>query len=104
LRTRLRMLHPRAQLRQKADRLRALSDRMRRAARSRLREARLRVNELARALNAVSPLATLERGYAILSDADSSALIRSEHQAPPGTRLQARVADGQFIVRVEPDP
>ena len=103
LRTRLRMLHPRTQLRQKADRLRALSDRMRRAAHSRLREERLRVNELARALNAVSPLATLERGYAILSDPASSTVIRSAQQAAPGARLQARVADGQFIVRVEPD-
>jgi exodeoxyribonuclease VII large subunit len=103
LRTRLRMLHPRTQLRLEADHLRAFSDRMRRAAHSRLREARLRVNELARALNAVSPLATLERGYAILSDPASSAVIRSVQQAAPGARLQARVADGQFIVRVEPD-
>jgi len=104
LRTRLRMLHPRTQLRLKAERLRALSDRMGRAAHSRLRESRLRVNELARALNAVSPLATLERGYTILSDPASSAVIRSVQQANPGTRLLARVADGQFIVRVEPDP
>jgi exodeoxyribonuclease VII large subunit len=97
------MLHPRAQLRLKAERLRALSDRMRRAARARLRESRLRVNELTRALNAVSPLATLERGYAILSDPATSAVIRTVRQATPGTRLRARVADGQFIVRVEPD-
>jgi len=103
LRTRLRMLHPRAQLRLKAERLRALSDRMRRAAHARLRESRLRVNELTRALNAVSPLATLERGYAILSDPATSAVIRTVRQATPGTRLRARVADGQFIVRVEPD-
>jgi len=76
---------------------------MRRAAYSRLRESRLRVNELARALNAVSPLATLERGYAILSDPAGSAVVRSVQQAAPGARLQARVADGRFIVRVEPD-
>jgi len=49
-------------------------------------------------------LATLERGYAILSDPSSSTVIRSVHQAAPGSRLQARVADGQFIVRVEPEP
>jgi len=104
LRTRLRILHPRTQLRLRSDRLRALSERMRRAVGSRSREARLRVNELARALNAVSPLATLDRGYAILSDPGNSAVIRSVQQTPPGTRLQARVADGQFFVRVEPDP
>ena len=90
LRMRLRMLHPRAQLRTGVDHLAALSDRMRRATDSRLRESRLRVNELARALNAVSPLATLERGYAILSDLSSSALIRSVHQTAPGMRLRAR--------------
>jgi exodeoxyribonuclease VII large subunit len=97
------MLHPRTRLRLKSDSLRALSERIRRAAHTRLRESRLRVNELARALNAVSPLATLQRGYAILSDADSSVVIRSVQQTAPGARLQARVADGQFIVRVEPD-
>ena len=103
LRSRLRMLHPRARLRLGSDRLRALFARMRRSTAVRLRESRLRVNELARALNAVSPLATLERGYAILSDPASATVIRSTAQAQPGMRLQARVADGELHVRVEPE-
>ncbi|HSE12916.1 MAG TPA: exodeoxyribonuclease VII large subunit, partial [Rudaea sp.] len=103
LRKRLRVLHPRTRLRLGSDRLRALFGRMRRSTASRLRESRMRVNELARALNAVSPLATLERGYAILSDPATAAVIRSVAQTTPGMRLQARVSDGEFNVRVEPE-
>jgi exodeoxyribonuclease VII large subunit len=49
----------------------------------------------------LSPQAVLDRGYALLSDADGT-LIRRRAQAAPGARLQARVADGEFGVLVEP--
>ena len=45
----------------------------------------LHVRELARALNAVSPLATLQRGYAIVIDGDNGRVVRSVAQAKPGT-------------------
>jgi exodeoxyribonuclease VII large subunit len=100
LRARLRLCHPQLRLRDRRTRLGALSDRLRRLPPARLREARLRVQELARALGAVSPLATLQRGYAILIDARSGRIVRSRLQAPAGTRLHARVADGEFDVDV----
>jgi exodeoxyribonuclease VII large subunit len=51
----------------------------------------------------LSPQAVLDRGYALLSDSDG-ALIRRREQAIPGAPLHARVADGEFAVRVEPVP
>jgi exodeoxyribonuclease VII large subunit len=61
----------------------------------------LQLGELARALNAVSPLATLQRGYAILLEAESGRIVRSATQSIRGSRLTARLADGEFDVRVE---
>ncbi|NZA28418.1 exodeoxyribonuclease VII large subunit, partial [Luteimonas sp. SJ-92] len=54
----------------------------------------------ARALETVSPLATVARGYAILQQQDGR-VVRSVQQVEPGERLGARVGDGQLHVRVE---
>ncbi|MFC8719266.1 exodeoxyribonuclease VII large subunit [Kitasatospora sp. NPDC057198] len=51
---------------------------------------------------ALSPLATLERGYAVLQKADGTVLT-DPGQAADGEALRARVAGGSFGVRVEPD-
>jgi exodeoxyribonuclease VII large subunit len=56
---------------------------------------RQRLRGLAQALNTISPLAVLQRGYAIVTGPDG-ALIRTTAQARPGDRLSIRVADGSF--------
>jgi exodeoxyribonuclease VII large subunit len=61
------------------------------------------LGELARTLHAVSPLATLERGYAILLEEGSGRVVRSVKQAAPSTRLRARLADGELALRVADD-
>ncbi|MFE9397409.1 exodeoxyribonuclease VII large subunit [Streptomyces flavidovirens] len=48
---------------------------------------------------ALSPAATLERGYAVLQRADG-AVVRSPDEVTPGEELRARVAEGEFAVRV----
>ena len=58
-----------------------------------------KVDELRRALNAVSPLATLQRGYAILLEADSGRVVKSVAQAGATTRFVARLADGELALR-----
>jgi exodeoxyribonuclease VII large subunit len=54
----------------------------------------------ARGLEAVSPLATLGRGYAILTLASSGIVVRDPGQAPPGTEVDARIAGGELRARV----
>jgi len=52
-------------------------------------------------LDAVSPLATLSRGYAIVSKLESGELIRSSQQLQTGDTLQTRLGSGQVVSRVE---
>jgi exodeoxyribonuclease VII large subunit len=77
--------------------------RLRHALVRRLQSQARHLSELARALNAVSPLATLQRGYAILLDAQSGRVIRAPADAAAGQQLRARVAGGEFLVRKERD-
>ncbi|MSQ92743.1 MAG: exodeoxyribonuclease VII large subunit [Gammaproteobacteria bacterium] len=54
----------------------------------------------ARALNAISPLATLARGYAIVTLAAGGAIVHDPGQAPPGTEIDARLSRGRLRARV----
>jgi exodeoxyribonuclease VII large subunit len=69
----------------------------------RLQHEQANLRQLARTLHSVSPLATLDRGYAIVFDADGH-VLRSVHNAPPGTPLRARLADGELALRVRAEP
>ncbi|HET6912764.1 MAG TPA: exodeoxyribonuclease VII large subunit [Rhodanobacteraceae bacterium] len=62
------------------------------------RDAR-RVAALARALQAVSPLNVLQRGYAILFD-ENGFVLRSAKAAAPGAKLTARLQDGELALVV----
>jgi exodeoxyribonuclease VII large subunit len=52
------------------------------------------VGHLSARLATLGPAATLARGYAVVQLADSRAVLRSTADAPAGTRLRVRVADG----------
>jgi len=47
-------------------------------------------------LAALSPLAVLERGYAIVRQQDTGTIVRQVEQVSPGDRLSVRVQDGEF--------
>ncbi|WP_147172070.1 exodeoxyribonuclease VII large subunit [Pseudomonas sp. SJZ079] len=100
LETRLAGQHPGRNLKLLRQRLDSLAERLPRAIREGLKERRLQLQSQVQTLNAVSPLATLGRGYSILLDERSRA-IRSAADAHPGQRLKARLAEGELDVRVE---
>ncbi len=52
-------------------------------------------------LHAVSPLATLSRGYAIVTELESNQIVRSARQLKQGERVQTRLAEGRFISKIE---
>ena len=54
----------------------------------------------ARGLEATSPLATLGRGYAIVTLASNGKVVRDPSEAPPGTDVEARLALGRLRARV----
>jgi exodeoxyribonuclease VII large subunit len=58
-----------------------------------------RLSELGRALNAYSPLSTLDRGYAIALVDEQ--LVRSIEDVEPGDHLIIRVTDGELKTKVE---
>jgi exodeoxyribonuclease VII large subunit len=99
-RSRLWQLSPVAQVRSAVARHAALYARLRAATLSRLHLARERLSPLVRTLNAVSPLATLDRGYAIVSLV-SGAIVRSAADVAPGTLIEARLAVGKIRAKVE---
>ena len=65
----------------------------------RLQAARERLERSMRTLQAVSPLATLERGYAIVTDAGSHVVTDAVVLAP-GAQIEARVARGSVRATV----
>ena len=54
----------------------------------------------ARTLDAVSPLATLGRGFAVVSRSSDGALLRDAADAPVGTDIEARLSKGRLRARV----
>ncbi len=58
-----------------------------------------KLDALNRALHAISPLATLQRGYTILLDAETGRVVRSVNEATPIRRFNARFADGDVPLR-----
>ncbi|MCG5510962.1 exodeoxyribonuclease VII large subunit [Ectothiorhodospira lacustris] len=98
--TRLGRCSPQARITDMAQQRRDLSLRMERAMALRLERLGARVSLQARTLHAVSPLATLGRGYSILLSAEGRA-VRAPEQVKSGERLEAHLAQGRLWCRVE---
>jgi len=81
-------------------RLGNLQQQLHRAMRLALDSRQKKLLPLVRTLNAVSPLATLDRGYAIVS-AEGGEILRNAADAKPGTLIDARLAHGKIRARVE---
>lgn len=56
---------------------------------------------LVQTLNAVSPLATLERGYAIVSNPVTSDVLRSSQQLSINDLIKTRLAEGEIISQIK---
>ncbi|MGH8084827.1 MAG: exodeoxyribonuclease VII large subunit [Lysobacter sp.] len=97
----LRAAHPQRRIARLRERLASLSNRPQACIARRLGSDALRLRALARSLEAVSPLATVARGYAILQH-DDGRIVRSVLDAAPGDRLDARLGDGNLRLKVEP--
>jgi exodeoxyribonuclease VII large subunit len=94
------LLSPSTRLTQERLRLENLAGLLYRAWQQALDSRREQLLPLVRTLNAVSPLATLERGYAIVS-LESGDILRNAADAKPGTLIEARLAQGRLRARVE---
>ena len=96
----LRTMQPRRRLARLHERLGPLQSRAQAALARRLQRDALHLRGLVRSLHAVSPLATVARGYAILQH-DDGRIVRGVGDAAIGDAIDARLADGRLRMRVE---
>lgn len=80
-------------------RFQALQARLDGSGRTITRQARLRLARAAGALDALSPLAVLERGYAVVTDADERVLTGAD-QVQEGDELRVRLHQGVLQTKV----
>jgi exodeoxyribonuclease VII large subunit len=91
---RLQQAHPGARLAQHSQRLDELEARLQFALQARLAGQLARLQSAARALQAISPLATLGRGFAVITRTVDGALVTSADQLEVGDSFDARLAQG----------
>ncbi|MFC3653762.1 exodeoxyribonuclease VII large subunit [Dyella humi] len=96
---RLLAQHPRQHVMLLRQRLEQHALNLRHLIQYRLQRERLNLQHAARTMHALSPLATLERGYAILFDAEGKVLHSAQNVAVD-TPLRAKLADGELALRV----
>lgn len=95
LRSRPAMADPRVLLDARLDELDEWRSRIRRHLEIRLDRAADDIDHRRARVQALSPLATLQRGYAVLQDADGQ-VVTSTAQVEAGAAVSARVADGRL--------
>ncbi|SDB90936.1 Exodeoxyribonuclease VII large subunit [Microbacterium enclense] len=100
IRSRPALRTPHSMLTSRAQELWMLSNRGRDIVDRRIEGERRRASELGAGLRALSPLATLARGYAIAQLPDGS-VVRDASQAPAGTALRLTVEEGTVAARSE---
>ncbi|MBP7756910.1 MAG: hypothetical protein KA058_00195, partial [Anaerolineaceae bacterium] len=104
LQNRLDRLNPRAGIRNEQQRVDGLAERLRLAASHGMELRHSRLVGLASRLEALNPLAILERGYAVVTT-EAGQVVRRPVDVQAGQPLVVQVADGKFGVQVtDPSP
>jgi len=100
LRARLHRHIPEHRVAQLQTRFKTLRQRMQTAMSHKVDNRRQLLAATSRALDAISPLATLHRGYAIVSGIPGGEVLRGTKGVHPGDQVQARLANGKLICTV----
>ncbi len=101
-RTRAHLLQqsPALKLQSKVAEFSALKQRLRAAVNAKLQRTATQLQLAARALHSVSPLATLDRGYSIISLPNDRGVLTNATDAAVGDLIDAQLADGRIEARV----
>jgi exodeoxyribonuclease VII large subunit len=91
---------PRQSLAHAREQLAELRNRIANNLERRVQSYAARLSQLDARLRSLSPLAVLDRGYALVLSAEGD-VVRSAAQIEPGQKLLTRLADGVFTSRVE---
>lgn len=96
-----RLRHPGHRLQEYAQRLDQLEQHLKLTIKNVLRHKQSELANVSRTLDAISPLQTLQRGYALVLNAETGELIRSVNDVKKGDALTNRLSDGEVVVSVE---
>jgi len=100
VRTRLLQRSPAIEVQHSVNRLAELNRRLKSIGTGSVDRLQNRFKLAERALRSVSPLATLERGYAIVSDTESGKILSDASATKPGKKITARLAHGSLSATV----
>ncbi|MCH9693162.1 MAG: exodeoxyribonuclease VII large subunit [Gammaproteobacteria bacterium] len=100
-RSALLRLSPALSVQRSIARLQQISQRLATSTQNRISDNSHRLALLARGLHSVSPLATLDRGYAIVRDAGSGTVITDAKTVTQGDRIRAHLAHGELLATVD---
>lgn len=92
---------PANQIRHNQQHLKEIGLRLDSGMRAHIDRVQNRIAVLAAGLHAVSPLGTLERGYAIVSNPETGAVIRDANTLAEGQEIAGRLAKGSFAAEVK---
>jgi len=95
LQLRLRNLSPQRELVRRSDKLSQLHNKLHQSLLTRIGDAKVRLTGNIRALQTISPLNTLARGYAIVQQ-PSGEVVTSTDQVSTEQKIRIRVSDGEF--------
>ena len=98
--SRLMRQSPQVVVQRRLNQSSVLGQRLGAAGRKTIEQLTARLNVAARALKTVSPLATLDRGYAIVTDTESGAIVSDASRISEGQQIAARLATGQLEATV----
>jgi exodeoxyribonuclease VII large subunit len=101
IRSRLLQRSPAIGVQQSMHRLSALQQRLTGSGTSSVERLNVRLRLATRALESVSPLATLDRGYAIVSNEETGAILTDAAKAKPGSDIRAQLAHGTLKATVK---
>lgn len=92
---------PHARVREARNKLVDLHKQMNHCIQSKLEHNQHKLHTLARTLDAVSPLGTLNRGYAIASHATNGQILHDSKQVEKGEKISIQLAQGSLSAKVE---
>jgi exodeoxyribonuclease VII large subunit len=91
-----RLQHPGKRLRNFAQQLDNLEQRLALAMRNLIQYKQAKLTNLSRALDAISPLATLNRGYAIVTSEKDAKIVRKAQEVTHGDKVNVRLSKGSI--------
>jgi exodeoxyribonuclease VII large subunit len=98
---RLGRAHPGVMLRAQQQRVDEFEGRIKRALKQAIVDVTTRIKLVERGLVSLSPLATLERGYAIVTRANDGELVTNSSAVEAGSGIEIRLASGELAATVD---